>query len=158
MPSIAYFDCFSGISGDMIIGALLDAGLDFELFTTELEKLHLSGYEPESRKVVKQNIAATKFEVRTRASAPLRHLSDLNRIVDDSGLDAEIINKAKEIFLTIAKAEAKIHNQPLAEVHFHEIGAIDTIVDVVGSLIGLKLLGVERIFTSKINVGTGFVE
>jgi uncharacterized protein (TIGR00299 family) protein len=158
MSKIAYFDCFSGISGDMIIGALLDAGLDFKLFTAELEKLRLSGYEPKYRKVMKQNIASTKFDVMCSESAPLRHLSDLIRIVDDSGLDAETVGKAKEVFLTIAKAEAKIHNQPLTKVHFHEIGAIDTIVDVVGSLVGLKLLGVERVYASKVNVGTGFVE
>jgi uncharacterized protein (TIGR00299 family) protein len=158
MSKTAYFDCFSGISGDMIIGALLDAGADFNTLRTELAKLGLSNYDLATRKVSKQNIAATRFDVIDTGQTAYRHLKDLVSIVADSDLAPDIQKRAKNIFLKIATAEAKIHNQPLEKVHFHEIGAVDTIIDVVGALVCLKLLNIEKIFCSKLNVGSGFVE
>ncbi len=167
MSRIAYFDCFSGISGDMIIGALLDAGLDFDALRNELAKLNLSNYELKFEKVVKGQISGSKFDVMTPPSFPplkggmqggaYRHLKNLNDIVDASGFDHDIKANAKRIFLKIAEAEAKVHNQPIEKVHFHEIGAVDTIIDVVGALMGLRLLGIEKVFASKLNVGGGFV-
>ncbi|MFQ5863812.1 MAG: nickel pincer cofactor biosynthesis protein LarC [bacterium] len=158
MPKITYFDCFSGISGDMLIGALLDAGADFDVLKSELAKLGLSNYELEARKVSKQHIAATKFDVVDKGQTVYRHLKDLNAVVEKSPLPPDIQQKAKSIFLRIATAEAKVHGQPLEKVHFHEIGAVDTIIDVVGTLICLKLLNIERVFCSRLNVGSGFVE
>lgn len=155
---IAYFDCFSGISGDMILGALLDAGLDFELFQSELTKLNLPNCKLKQQRVSKQNLSATKFDVIDLEKKNYRHLKDLNRIVEESGFDEKLKTRAKEIFLKIADAEAKIHNQSIEQVHFHEISGVDTIIDVVGALVGLKLLNIEKIQSSKLNTGSGFVE
>jgi pyridinium-3,5-bisthiocarboxylic acid mononucleotide nickel chelatase len=152
-----FFDCFSGISGDMILGALLDAGLDFDALKLELDKLHLSDFSVKSIKVVKQNISATKFDVIFPEQHHHRHLRNLNEIVDQSDLAIAVKEKAKKIFLKIAKAEAKIHNMPVEKVHFHEVGALDTIIDVVGSIVGLELLGIEKVYCSRLNVGSGFV-
>lgn len=163
MSRIAYFDCFSGISGDMIIGALLDAGLSFDDLQNELAKLNLAGYELKFEKVVKNHISGSKFDIISPPSlkgekgASYRRLKNLNDIVDASGLDEDIKGTAKRIFLKIAEAEAKIHNQPIDKVHFHEIGAVDTIVDVLGALAGLRLLGIEKIYASTLNLGGGFV-
>lgn len=158
MIKIAYFDCFSGISGDMIIGALINAGLDLSKLKEELKKLNLSNCEITAERVIKNQIAATKFRVIATDEKHYRHLKDLNRILEKANIDKEIKTRAKDIFQKIAKAEAKIHDQPVDKVHFHEIGAIDTIIDVVGALLGLKQLGVEKIYCSKVNVGTGFVQ
>lgn len=158
MTEIAYFDCFSGISGDMLIGAILDAGVDLEPFRAEMSKLRLNEFELTQKKVMKQHLAATKFEVVDKAQKKYRHPKDLNAIIDNSDFDEDIKSSAKKIFLRIAKAEAKIHNMPVEKVHFHEIGAVDTIVDVVGALVGLRMLGVDKVICSKLNVGTGFVE
>lgn len=154
-----YFDCFSGISGDMIIGALLDLGLDIKFFDSELKKLKLSGYRIESKKIVKSGISATKFEVIiAHKNHDERNLKEINKIINNSKLDNEIKNKIKKIFLKIASAESKIHNQPIDKLHFHEIGAIDTIIDVAGAVIGLKKLCIGKIYCSRLNVGTGFAE
>jgi pyridinium-3,5-bisthiocarboxylic acid mononucleotide nickel chelatase len=154
---IAYFDCFSGISGDMIAGSLLDAGLDIKMLETEIDKLGLESVKIKASKIVKQNIASTKFDVIYEDQSHHRHLRHLNALVENTSLDNDIIEKAKEVFLKIAVAEAKIHNMPLEKVHFHEVGAIDTIVDVVAALTGLKMLGVEKVYCSRLNVGSGFV-
>jgi len=154
---IAYFDCFSGISGDMIIGALLDAGLDFNAFKCELNKLNLSGYDITAKKSVKQHLAGTKFNVRETDKQDYRHLEDLVRVIDASKLKPSVQETACAIFRRIAQAEAKVHNQPVNKVHFHEIGALDTIVDVVGALVALDLLGIKKIYCSRLNVGSGFI-
>ncbi|MBS3114340.1 nickel pincer cofactor biosynthesis protein LarC [Candidatus Woesearchaeota archaeon] len=156
----AYFDCFSGISGDMIIGALLDLGLDINFLDKELKKLNLKNYEIQSKKIVKNGIAATKFDVSIKHehNHEERNLKEINEIIKKSKLDNEIKNTIKKIFLKIAIAEAKVHNKPVDKIHFHEIGAIDTIIDIAGAVIGFKKLGIDRIYCSKLNVGTGFVE
>ena len=156
----AYFDCFSGISGDMIIGALLDLGLDFNFLKNELKKLDLKNYEIKSRKIIKNRIASTKFDViiKHEHNHEERNLKEINKIIKKSKLDNETKTVIKKIFLKIANAEAKIHNKPVDKIHFHEIGAIDTIIDIAGAVIGLKKLGIEKVCCSKLNVGTGFVE
>ncbi|MFP4367475.1 MAG: nickel pincer cofactor biosynthesis protein LarC [Bacteroidales bacterium] len=154
---IAYFDCFSGISGDMIVGSLLDAGLDFSELENEIKKLGLKNVGIKASKIVKQNIASTKFDVIYEEQKHHRHLKDLNDMVENSTLDAEVIETAKKVFMKIAVAEAKIHDMPLEKVHFHEVGAVDTIVDVVAALAGFKKLGIEKVYCSKLNVGSGFV-
>jgi uncharacterized protein (TIGR00299 family) protein len=157
MAKTAYFDCFSGISGDMFIGSLLDAGLDFELLKAELGKIGLPECNLEVRKVSKQHISCTKFDVLDDSDGTYRHLPDLNLVVDESNFGEDVKAKAKAIFLKIAKAESKIHDISLEKVHFHEIAAVDTIIDVVGAIIGLKLLGIERVISSSLNVGSGTV-
>ena len=155
----AYFDCFSGISGDMIIGALIDLGLDVNFLDKEFKKLNIKGYGIKSKKIVKNGIAATKFDViENKHDHEERNLKEINQIIENSKLDDGIKGTIKKIFLKIASAEAKIHNKPIDKIHFHEIGAIDTIIDIAGAVIGLKKLGIEEIYCSKLNVGTGFVE
>lgn len=156
---ILYFDCFSGISGDMIIGALLDLGLNINFLKKELKKLNLKNYKIEAKKIVKMGISATKFDVIIpNKNHDERDLKEINKIIGNSKLGNEIKNKIKKIFYKIAVAESKIHNQPIDKLHFHEIGAIDTIIDVAGAVIGFKKLGIEKIYCSGLNVGTGFVE
>ncbi|MBI2658532.1 nickel pincer cofactor biosynthesis protein LarC [Candidatus Woesearchaeota archaeon] len=156
----AYFDCFSGISGDMIIGALIDLGLDVDFLRKELEKLNLKEYKIESKKIIKSGISSTKFDVIAKHghSHEERNLKEINGVVEKSKLDIDTKNTIKKIFLKIANAEAKIHSKQIDKVHFHEIGAIDTIIDVAGAVIGLKKLSIEKIYCSKLNVGSGFVE
>lgn len=141
----------------MLVGSLLDAGLDFGELEDEIGRLGLERVEIKSSKIVKQNIASTKFSVEYGNQKHHRHLNDLYALVDNSEIDEDVKEKARQVFLKIAVAEAKIHNMPLEKVHFHEIGAVDTIVDVVAALTGFKKLGIEKVFCSRLNVGSGFV-
>ena len=169
----AYFDIFSGISGNMILGALIDAGLSIEELKKELSKLKLDDeYEIISKKVLKNGISGTYVNVQLKEHHHEHHnhehhhlhhhhhrsLSDIYEIIDKSDLSNEIKIKSKEIFLRLAKAEAKMHGVGIEEVHFHEVGAVDAIVDIVGSVIGMELLGIERIKASPVHVGRGFVK
>jgi len=155
---IAYFDCFSGVSGDMILGALIDAGADLHKLESELGKLKISGFTLKAEKTTRKGISGTRFFVDADHSHAERHLTDIERIMDNSGLADDIKAKAKAIFRDLAEVEAKIHNTNPGDVHFHEIGGLDSIVDVVGSLIVMKMLGIETMYASRIPVGTGFVE
>ena len=161
---VVYFDCFSGISGDMIIGALLDLGLDFKFLEKELKKLNLKNYKIEARRVMKSGISATKFDVielhanKAKYHQEERNINEINSIINKSKLDKNIRNAIKKIFYKIAAAEAKVHKTSINKVHFHEIGAIDTIIDVAGAVIGFEKLGIKKIYCSKLNIGTGFVE
>ena len=155
---IAYFDCFSGISGDMILGALIDAGLDIEELKSELKKLKLTGYDISTKRTEKKGISGTKFEVIVLEKHQERHLSDIFEIIEHSSLDRKIKNKAKDVFSALAKVEAEIHNQPVEKVHFHEVGAIDALIDIVGVMIGMQRLNIEQVVASKLHVGTGFVQ
>ena len=159
---ILYFDCFSGISGDMIIGSLLDLGMDFKFLEKELKELKLQNYKITAKKIVKNGISATKFDV-IETSRHIHHhehrnLKEITKMIDNSKLDKEIKNTIKKIFYKIAVAEAKVHNITTDKIHFHELGAIDTIIDVAGAVIGFNKLGIEKIYCSKLNTGTGFVE
>jgi uncharacterized protein (TIGR00299 family) protein len=154
----AYFDCFSGISGDMILGALIDAGLDADRLGAELAKLPLSGYEIATAKVMKNGIAGTRFSVKTAPQHHHRSLADIMKILDGSGLADGVKRRAAAIFRKIAEVEAAIHGVTIEEVHFHEIGAVDSIVDVAGACIALDLMGIGAVFSSPVNTGEGFVE
>src|SRR5512143_2745201 len=157
--TIAYFDCFSGISGDMTLGALMDAGVSIDVLRSELAKLNLPGYERKSEKVKRAGIAATKVHVIIeKKGRESRHLSDIVAIINGSSLPAPLKEKSIGIFNRLAEAEAKVHATSPEMVHFHEVGAVDAVVDIVGSVIGLDLLGVTRIITSSINVGSGTVQ
>ena len=146
----------------MIIGALIDLGLDIKFLKKELEKLKLKDYKIEAKKIIKNGISATKFDVieghEHHKHHQERNLKEINKIIDNSKLNNDTKNTIKKIFNKIAVAEAKIHNKPINKIHFHEIGTIDTIIDVAGAVIGFKKLGIERIYCSKLNVGSGFVE
>ncbi|HOJ92106.1 MAG TPA: nickel pincer cofactor biosynthesis protein LarC [Dictyoglomaceae bacterium] len=155
---IIYFDCFSGISGDMILGALLDAGVDVETWKKELDKIPIDEYKLEISKKKKGALYGTDVDVIIEDQVSHRHLSELLDILDRSTLSKNIKEKGKEIFYKIAEAESKIHGEPIEEVHFHEIGAIDTIIDVLGSLIALELLEIETIYSSPLPLGRGFVD
>ena len=154
---IAYFDCFSGASGDMILGALIDAGLSPRLLRQELKKLHLSKVQLTVRKVLKGGISATRVVVEGNEKRSHRNLKEMVRIIDRSGLDTEVKSLSKRIFGKIASTEAGIHRTPAEEVHFHEVGGLDSIVDICGAVWGLRRMGIERIHVSKVNVGAGFV-
>ena len=154
----AYFDCFSGASGDMFIGALLDAGLALERLDQELQKLNVSGFRLTAAKGMKGALSGTKFDVEVDEKHVHRHLRHIVEIVDQSALSDRIKTRSKAIFECIATAEARIHQSDVQKVHFHEIGGLDSIVDIIGSVTALELLGIERVCCSRIHVGTGFVE
>jgi len=155
---IAYFDCFSGASGDMILGSLIDAGLSPRELREELKKLRIPAIHLRVKKVLKGGIAATRVVVEGKSERCHRNFNELLRIIDRSYLEPEIKEKSREIFQRIASVEAKIHKKPVGEIHFHEIGGLDSIVDIVGSVWGPNQIGINKIHVSKVNVGTGFVK
>lgn len=144
----------------MTLGALIDAGLSLENLKKELSKLGMKDeYAIVSKKVLKNGMSATYVNVELKKHVHAhRHLHDIQEIIDKSGISKSAKEKSKEIFLNLAKAESKIHGIDINEIHFHEVGATDAIVDIVGSIIGMELLSIERIQASPIHVGTGFVE
>jgi uncharacterized protein (TIGR00299 family) protein len=155
---VAYFDCFSGISGDMTVGALIDAGLSFDELRGWLATLNLPGYELSIERVSKHGISGTKFHVQVHDPGPHhRRLRDIEALIRASALERPVQERALAIFTQLAQAEATVHRIPVDQVHFHEVGAIDSIVDIVGAAIGLHLLGVQRVLASAVNVGAGFV-
>mgnify|MGYP001034946595 CR=1 FL=1 len=155
---IAYFDCFSGISGDMTLGALLDAGLPFEVLKNELDKLPLKNYSLRAEKVKKSGIAATKVRIHAEEKGVIRYWTNIKNLIDDSDLNETVKVKSKEVFLALARAEAKIHRKRLNNIHFHEVGATDSIIDIVGVAIGLNYLKVEKVFASSIATGMGLIK
>jgi uncharacterized protein (TIGR00299 family) protein len=154
-----YFDCFAGISGDMTLGALVAAGADSRALKEQLALLDLAGYEISFETVDRSGISAMRALVRlTRDEKDHRHLSDIRGIIDRSRLSDKTKERAARIFTRLAEAEARVHNIGVERVHFHEVGAVDAIVDVVGACIGFELLGVERFAASALHVGSGTVE
>lgn len=155
---IAHFDCFAGIAGDMVLGALVDLGIEVEFLKEELKKLNIDEFDLKAEKVMKNGISGTKVHVLYEEGHVHRHLQDIYTILDGSDLKPAIVEQAKAVFKKIADAEAKIHNSDPFKIHFHEVGAMDAIIDIVGSLIGLDALGLERITASPLHTGTGFVK
>src|SRR6516162_7875388 len=194
-----YFDCFSGISGDMTIGALLDLGVDLGYLTSELRKLPVEGYELKASRVTRSNLSAMKFDVLVQGEEKHEHHHDHDHdpehghhqehehhhhehhghshshthshshghfhrkasqilgMIRDSHLNANTKRIASEIFTKLAISEGKVHHIPPEEVEFHEVGAVDSIVDTVGAAIGFDALGIEQFFCSAINIGSGFI-
>ena len=152
---VAYFDCFAGISGDMTLGALVDAGLSFSVLKSELDKLSVREFTLSQRRVEKHGIAGTKIDVNAREGHVHRHLKDVLEIINNSEISASAKEKAARVFQKLAEAEAKIHGTTIEAVHFHEVGAVDAIVDVVGAIVGLELLEIEAIYASKFRFGSG---
>ncbi|MBA7503609.1 Pyridinium-3,5-bisthiocarboxylic acid mononucleotide nickel insertion protein [subsurface metagenome] len=155
---IAYFDCFSGISGDMILGAFIDLGLEINYLKNEFKKISIYGYEVKVEKTKKKEISCIKVNIAVKDKQKHRNLKDINALIDESELNPVIKKKSKEIFLKIAKAESRVHNIDIDKVHFHEIGAIDSILDILGAIIGLDKLNIKKIYSSTIPIGRGFVK
>jgi pyridinium-3,5-bisthiocarboxylic acid mononucleotide nickel chelatase len=154
----AYFDCSSGASGDMLLGAALDLGLPLERLREELARLPLAGYRLEASRVTRSGLAATKLNVIVDGPVPgHRHLRHILEMLEASGLEAEVKERAAGLFRRLAEAEAAVHGTSVEKVHFHEVGAVDSIVDVVGGVIALRWLGARRFVASPLNVGTGTV-
>ena len=158
----AYFDIFSGISGNMILVALFDLGLELEGFKEQLAGLGLDEeFELKVEKTRRQGIAGTLVEVvllENSKTAPARNLTAIKEIIASSTLSETVKKKSQDIFTCLAQAEAKIHDSSQEEIHFHEVGAVDAIVDIVGSVLGLEMLGIENIRSSRVHTGTGFVD
>jgi pyridinium-3,5-bisthiocarboxylic acid mononucleotide nickel chelatase len=154
---IAYFDLIGGASGDMILGALLDTGLSYEALAEGLGELHLEGYSITRKKVLKNGFSATQVEVKVTDPVTERHLSDILSFIQTSHMQDSVKKQATSIFERLGKIEAGIHSVEVEKVHLHELGGIDTIIDVVGALLGLHLLQVEQVFCSPFPIGRGFV-
>jgi pyridinium-3,5-bisthiocarboxylic acid mononucleotide nickel chelatase len=179
MARTLYLDCFAGASGDMLVGAMLDSGLDFELLRSALLKLGVEGYELSLGRVDRSGISAAKFDVHLTGE-PQQHghhhnhdhshgehshghgrqshhrsLSEIKGIISSSNLSEPVKQRAQAIFQRIGEAEAKIHDVPIETVHFHEVGAIDSIVDIVGACVAFDALKIERIISSPLHVGSG---
>src|SRR5215813_13516760 len=179
MAKTLYLDCFAGASGDMLVGAMLDCGLDFELLRRELLKLGVEGYELSLRRARRSGISSAKFDVdltgephsrehhhnhehphgeHSHLHNPQSHhraLSEIKRIISSSNLSDQVKLRAQAIFQRIGEAEAKIHDVPIEAVHFHEVGAIDSIVDIVGACVAFDALKIDRIISSPLHVGSG---
>jgi uncharacterized protein (TIGR00299 family) protein len=153
-----YFDCFAGASGDMILGALVGVGVDAHALTERLSLLDVTGYEVRFETVDRSGISATYAKVHTAHEHAHRHLGDILKIIYESRLSDGVKDRAARIFSRLAEAEARVHNVAVEQIHFHEVGALDAIIDVVGACIGFELLGVERFACSELHVGSGMVE
>ncbi len=168
----AYFDIFSGISGNMVLGAMMDLGLDRNKWEEELKKLGLEDeYEIEVKEVTRQGITGTFVEVKlhdehghihgehedAHSHHHGRHLPEIEKLIEESGFSDKVIERSKAIFNNLARAEAKIHGTEIDKIHFHEVGAVDAIIDIVGSVLAIEMLGIESIVASPLHTGRGFV-
>jgi hypothetical protein len=154
---ILYLNCFSGISGDMFLGAMLNLGVSPLALATGLESLGIAGLKVEAAAVDKKGVKATRVDVIAPDTAEERHLAEILPVIRNSGLPADVTGLAEAVFQRLAVAEAKVHGTGVEHVHFHEVGALDTIADVVGAAICLKALAVDRVCASPVNVGGGRV-
>src|SRR3954454_936599 len=156
MPNAIYFDCFSGISGDMALGALLDVGLSLDALRAELDKLQLDGWSIDAERGMRRYLSGTRALVHAPEQATHRHLSDVQAIIAASALAPELKQRAIHVFTLLAQAEGQVHGIPAGQVHFHEVGALDAIVDIVGVVAGLALLGINEVYASPLPLGTGW--
>jgi uncharacterized protein (TIGR00299 family) protein len=158
---IAYFDCFSGISGDMCLGALVDAGMPLKKIEEGLKKLPVTGYKLSARKVKRSCVSCTKVDVQIGKGKGQRkegrRWEDIERIINKSSLSDDIKQQGLGIFRRLFKAEAEVHGETFNSVHLHELGAVDCLADIFGTLIGLELFGVEAVYSSPVNLGGGYV-
>ena len=153
---VAYFDTIAGISGDMTLGAFLSSGVSLDLLAAELKKLNLTGYELAASRIQRNGITAMKVDVIVSEQPKYhRHFSDINSIIEASTLSAGVKQCAQKIFLEIAQAEARVHDSTIEKVHFHEVGAIDSLVDIVGTAICMEQMRIDRVFSSPVKVGSG---
>lgn len=159
--TIAYLDCSAGVSGDMLLGALVDAGAQLREIEKELRRLPVKGYRIESRRVKRASISAAKIDVIVSNSRTASHSAktwkDIKVIIDSSSLSPYIKQRGLRIFRRLFEAEGKIHGTAYNKTHLHELGAVDCIIDIYGVLIGLDMLGVDKVYSSPINLGSGSV-
>ena len=151
-----YFHCFSGVSGDMLVGAFLDSGVEFCKLQAELSKLNLTGYRIDRVKVMKNGLGGTKFKVDVLQDQPFRNLNDILELIEQSSLTNSVKQKSVKTFKLLGGIEAEIHGCDIGQIHFHEIGAVDSIIDVVSVFICDQLSGIDQYYCSKIHIGTGF--
>jgi pyridinium-3,5-bisthiocarboxylic acid mononucleotide nickel chelatase len=159
----AYFDCYSGISGDMILGALVDLGVNVKDIRKALKKIDLTGYKLQAKKVQRNGLSCTQIAVaiekpKHHDSHSHRSFTNIRRLIENSDLPAQVKSNSVEIFKRIAKVEARIHNTTIEKIHFHEVGGIDSIVDIVGCVWAIESLKLDKIYSSSLNVGEGFVD
>jgi uncharacterized protein (DUF111 family) len=156
----AYIDCFSGISGDMFLGALIDAGLPLDELKRALGSLPLDHYSLEAKKEIKNGFTGTRFIVHQEHGAHHSHrgLKEIREIIQRGALSANVKKRSLRIFESIAVEEGKIHGCPPEEIHFHEIGAIDSIIDVAGAAFGIEFMGIHDLYSSRLPLGSGFIE
>lgn len=153
---IAYFDCFSGASGDMLLGALLDAGLSLKDLQDDLSGLGLSDYELSAVRQVRQGISGTKFDVLDHGRyRPAQNIHAISHILKESSLPQQVIETSLQVFMCLAKAEAGVHGTDVEQVHFHELGAVDSLVDIVGFCCAVRRLEIEALFCSPLPAGGG---
>jgi len=156
---ILYLDCFSGASGDMLLGALLDVGLSLETLRGVLALIPLGGYDLRVETQVRHGLQGTRFEVvPSGGDQPIRFPRDVEDLLDRSGLSASVRDRSKAVFRRLASAEARVHGVSIDEIHFHEVGAVDTVVDIVGFVAGLEALDVASVHASSLPLGDGFIE
>ena len=155
---IAYLDCFSGISGDMTLGALVHAGCDLAELEAQLRRLPVPGWTISAEAVARRGFRATHVKVVSADPQRHRSLSEILHMIERAGLEPPVAERASRIFQRLGEAEALVHGMPIEKVHFHEVGAVDSIVDIVGAAAGFEQLGIEEFFCSPLNVGSGRVE
>ena len=156
--TVAYFDCFSGISGDMVLGALVDLGLGLEELSEALSTLDLEPFSIEAREVQSYGLRATKVDVVVPDSVLVRTFANIRDLISSSGLPDAVKATSLEIFTRLARAEAVIHSKPVDQVHFHEVGAVDSIVDIVGAAYGIHSLAISDVFASPLPLGHGMIK
>ncbi len=158
MTQIAYFDCFSGASGDMLLGALIDVGVPLDVIRGELAKLPVAGYELSAEHVLSQGITGTRFAVRDLAKEqPARNITVIRELLSCGALPERVATQSLAVFERIAAAEARIHGTTVDDIHFHEVGAVDSLVDIVGFYVALAHLGIEHVYSSGLPLGSGTV-
>lgn len=155
MALCLYYDCFSGISGDMNLGALVDLGVDPAYLRAELAKVALSGYRLDIRREGRGGLSGTRVEVVTQAKQPHRHLAEILELIEGSSLSSPVQELGEHIFRRLAEAEARVHDIAPEAVHFHEVGATDAILDILGAAIAIQSLGVDSILSSSVELGSG---
>jgi len=156
---IAHFDCFSGISGDMVLGACVDAGLPLNTLRGEVKKLGLKGYTIAATREARHHVAGTRMRCRVskNVTQPSRTLKAILRLIESSTLSRRVKTDAAAIFSRLGEAEAAVHNMPVEKIHFHEVGAVDSILDIVGAAVAMEALGIERVTSSALPLGSGTV-
>lgn len=154
----AYFDCSSGIAGNMVLGALIDAGLELSFLKNELKKLGVLHYSLLVTKTKRGLVSGTHLNIKTEREKSPRHLKDILKIINQTKLSRDVKQLSSRIFKRLAEAEAKVHGEPISKIHFHEVGAVDAIIDIVGTAIGLEKLGIEKVYCSPIPTGHGTIK
>ena len=157
MTTVAWFHCFAGIAGDMALGACLDAGAPLDEVVAILERLPVSGWALESELVMRGGLAATKAEVKAKPDTITRTYGHIAGLIEEARLPERVRERAQRVFRLLAETEGRLHRRPTAAVHFHEVGGIDAIVDIVGTCAALEILGIDEVMASTVRVGTGMV-